>query len=208
MLNFIGNQFKRPEGLMGRLVSFLMKRGNLLAYVNLIKELEIRQGDKILEIGYGHGIGIDMICSEHNCFVTGIDFSELMFKEANERNQQHIADKKVNLNFGDYLSFINENESFDKIFFINVIYFWDNLSKPFLKIRKELKEDGMLCIYMAHQDHLKKIKFTVDEIFNKYAIEHVVEELKSAGFGDITFNFNNGYYIKCKKHKISVSTLD
>lgn len=199
MLRFIGNQFRKPTGLSGRIISFLMKKGNRSAYDKIIPALEIKQGNKILEIGYGHGIGIDMICKNNDCLVTGIDFSELMFNEAKSRNKRHLENNKLALNLGDYLDFKYTPESFDKIFFINVIYFWDNLETPFKKIHEELKQSGKLYIYMASRDDLKKLKFTTDDIFNKYTMDYVSEALERTGFKNIDYKFDNGYYITCEK---------
>ena len=199
MLSFIGNQFKRPSGFGGKIISFLMKKGNRHAYDKMIPYLNIKSGDRILEIGYGHGVGIDKICSGYDCFVTGIDFSELMFKEAQKRNQQHINNNKLDLHFGDYMDFKVPGEQFDKIFFINVIYFWDRLEEPFRKIYGELKQNGQLLIYMAHRDDINRLKFTKDHIFNKYTIDVVTDKLSIAGFKDIKHQFDNGYFIECRK---------
>jgi cyclopropane fatty-acyl-phospholipid synthase-like methyltransferase len=199
MRNFISNQFRRPSGFWGRIVSALMKKGNKLNYIKLISELEIKSGDRILEIGYGHGLGINMIFKEFDCSITGIDFSELMYKEASSRNKKYLENGKLSLNFGDYLSFSAENNSFDKVFFINVIYFWKTLESPFIKIKNELKTDGVLCIYMAHRDDLNRLNFTSDNVFNKYTIEFVTEELKKYGFREIEYKFDRGYYIRCRK---------
>ena len=132
MLSFIGNQFRKPRGFWGRIIFFSMKKNNRFAYNKIVQELEIKQNDRVLEIGFGPGIGINMICKNFNCSVTGIDFSELMFREAQLRNKRHIENHKLVLNFGDYLDFKFPVESFDKIFFINVIYFWNNIEKPFI----------------------------------------------------------------------------
>ena len=51
---------------------------------------------------------------------------------------------------------------------------------------------------MSHRDDLNKLSFTDDAIFNKYHIEEVVEKLKNAGFNDIDYTFDHGYYVKCK----------
>jgi len=200
MLSFIGNQFKKPEGFGGKVISFMMKNANKIAYNKVIQILDISQNDRILEIGYGPGIGIDMIASSIDCHVTGIDFSELMFLEAQKRNITHLENKKVDLHFGDFLNYESGGNYYDKIFCINVIYFWDNLEKPFLKIKSELKDGGVFCIYMAHRDNLKKMKFTKDDIFNKYSIMQVTDELKSAGFANIEYRYDNGYLITCRKN--------
>ena len=79
------------------------------------------------------------------------------------------------------------------------MYFWDNLDKPFKKIKEELKQNGKLFIYMATSEYLNKHKFTKDDIFNKYTIDYVSQELKRAGMKNINYKFDNGYYITCEK---------
>lgn len=199
MLRQIGNQFRKPSGFLGRIISFLMKKGNVHAYLKIIPLLNIKKGDHILEIGYGHGIGIEMISKNHDCIVTGVDFSELMFHESQTRNKKHIQENKVKLDYGDYLELPFPPESFDQIFFINVIYFWDNIQAAFQKIKKELKPNGSFCFYMVKPEDLRKMKFTLDDIFHKYEIDFVVKELEQAGFKNIEYQFDIGYFVKCTK---------
>ena len=200
MYRLIGNQFRRPAGLLGRIISRIMIKGNSYEYDKLIPELDIRPNQRLLEIGYGHGLGIERISSKYDCFVDGIDFSELMLKEATKRNRNHIQNKKVELFHGDFLVAKMNPDKYDRVFCLNVIYFWDNLDLPFLKIKTALKDGGLLCMFMAHKDFIAKMKFTLDGIFNKYAIDEVVSKLISAGFVDITYDLeNNGYIIKCRK---------
>lgn len=199
MYRFIGNQFRKPTGFFGRIISGLMKTGNRSIYEKLIPEMMIQPQDKIFEIGYGHGLGVDRIASGFDCYITGIDFSELMFREATQRNQKHIDQQKVVLYFGDFLGAEMVSNLYDKIFCINVIYFWDRLEEPFFKIWSGLKEGGLFCLYMARSKDLEKLKFTKDDIFHRYSIEQVVDQLKSAGFGDIQYHDDHGYYIRCKK---------
>jgi hypothetical protein len=52
---------------------------------------------------------------------------------------------------------------------------------------------------MESKDDLSKVKFTIDDIFNKYSIEQVTEALKSVGFKESEYYFKKGYYIKAKK---------
>lgn len=198
MLRTIAKQFRRPSGFLGKLASKFMQKGNLKAYEKLFKFLTIQDNQKIFEIGYGHGLGIENILSKHNCFVSGIDFSKLMYKQASKRNQQYIAQNKAKLHFGDFLEFEMEEKLYDKVFCINVVYFWNDLLLPFTKIRKSLKKDGTFCFYMAHKDELGKIKFATDGIFNKRTIEEVTDKLKEAGFSSIEHEYYKGYFVTCK----------
>ncbi len=200
MLGFIGNQFRKPSGLVGRVVSRIMVKGNSHEYDRLIPELDIKKNDRLLEIGYGHGMGVERIASYYDCNVSGIDFSELMFREASKRNRKHIQNKRVELYFGNFLTSELAQNQYDKVFCLNVIYFWDELDKPFSRIKSILKDGGLLCMYMAHRDLLNKVKFTKDGIFNKYDIAEVVDKLRFAGFKEISYNLeNSGYIIKCRR---------
>lgn len=200
MFRKIGMQFKKPTGFLGRLVSSLMIKGNRSVYENVLKDLKIHSNDKILEIGYGPGIGINLTSRRtESCEIYGIDFSELMYTRATKRNKQFIDNKRVHLLFGDFVETEIGTSGFDKIFCINVVYFWDNLQKPFDRVKSLLKDDGIFCLYMAKKDDLTKLKFTEDDIFNKYSIDQISEALKSAGFREFEYYFKKGYYIKVKK---------
>lgn len=199
MKRIIANQFRRPTGILGRVISAMMKKGNIAEYYKVIPLLDIKKGETIYEIGYGHGLGIDKIIATHDCEIHGIDFSNLMFKEATKRNKKHIDVGRVALDFGDFTTAPVKHNYYNKIFCLNVIYFWKSLEEPFMKINEMLTNDGVFCMYIAHPDMLRSLKFTIDEVFNKYTIEQVVEALKKYGFRDISYTLDRGYFIKCVK---------
>jgi ubiquinone/menaquinone biosynthesis C-methylase UbiE len=194
-------QFKKPTGFWGKIVSAFMIKGNKYAYEKLIREFDIQQNDTILEIGYGPGWGIKYLTKMHeSCSIYGVDFSELMFTKASRVNKKTIDDNKVKLLFGDFLDVDFANNHFDKIFCINVVYFWEDLQKPFVKIHSLLQDEGKFSIFMAKKEDLNRFKFTVDDVFNKYALEQVIENLKMAGFSNSSFNAERrGYFITAVK---------
>jgi SAM-dependent methyltransferase len=195
----IASQFKKPSGLFGVFISNLMIRGNRRNYYILVKDLNVHTNDKILEIGYGPGFGINLIAEKcESCIIHGIDFSKLMYKRASERNKKYIDDKKVKLFVGDFLKDKIDGDNYDKVFCVNVVYFWDELQQPFERIRSLLKKGGLFCFYMAHKDFLIKKK-SPDEIFNKYSIEQIVAAIKLAGFSKVEYYFENGYYVKSER---------
>jgi len=200
MQRIIGNQYKKPTGILGKIIAHKMIKGNIHDYERVISQLNIKQNDRLFEIGYGIGFGVDKISSDYDCFVSGIDFSKVMFNIATKRNRKHIENKKVELLYGDFLGSAIISGSFDTVFCLNVIYFWDKLDEPFSKINALLKKGGLLCIFMCHRDFMNTVKFTKDGIFNKYSIEEVVDKLKSAGFESIRYDYaKKGYVIKCRK---------
>jgi cyclopropane fatty-acyl-phospholipid synthase-like methyltransferase len=174
-----------------------MIKGNKANYEKLIKDLDLQPGDKLLEIGYGPGLGINMIAKAcTSCIIHGIDFSKLMYQRARRYNKQYLDDSSVLLQYGDFLKTPVVSSEYDKIFCLNVVYFWNELQEPFKKVLSLLKAGGTFYIYMADRDALKKAP---DAVFNKYSIEQVVDALKSVGFANVEHYSEKGYYIKAKK---------
>jgi ubiquinone/menaquinone biosynthesis C-methylase UbiE len=197
--NFIARQFKRPSGWFGNFSSRIMVKGNRNKYNSLIKDMDLQPNDKLLEIGFGPGMGIQMISQLcESCTIHGIDFSKLMYKKASKLNQSDIDKHKVQLQYGDFLNIPLAQNQYDKIFCLNVIYFWDELIKPFEKSLSLLKTGGIFCIYM-HDANTLIDKKVPDSVFNKYSIEQVVAVLRSAGFTGIEHYSKKGHYIKAKK---------
>ena len=134
----IGEQLKKPKGIVGRFyISKLMKKSNQIVYDAMLEQLELNQNDKIFEIGYGNGLGVNMIATNFDCLIEGVDFSKLMYNEARKRNKEHIENKKVKLYYGDFLKYNLPENCYDKIYCLNVVYFWDDLKIPFSKIYKD-----------------------------------------------------------------------
>ena len=197
MLKKIAEQFRKPAGLGGKIVSGLMEKGNRIACDKLLEKHYSVTNGRILEIGYGPGYGIQMVYSSNpERQIEGIDFSELMFKKCSLRHKKLITAGKLKLYHGDFLSFDFGEKKYDQIFCINVIYFWEELEKPFRKIFDLLNKEGTFCFYFSHKNDLNKLKFTKEEIFNKYDIEIVKEKLKLAGFDEVESIFDHGYFIK------------
>ena len=73
---FIASQFKKPTGLFGIFTSNMMVKNNQKNYDNMIKDLDLQPHDKLLEIGYGPGIGIRMIAETMSLLV---QFTALIF---------------------------------------------------------------------------------------------------------------------------------
>jgi cyclopropane fatty-acyl-phospholipid synthase-like methyltransferase len=195
----IAYQFKKPTGFLGIFTANLMAKNNQKNYDRLIMDLDLQPQDKLLEIGYGPGIGIRLIAEKcSTCTIHGIDFSKLMYKRASKYNKQYIDAGRVQLQHGDFLHVPVAQNEYDKIFCLNVVYFWNELRAPFEKVHSLLKQSGSLHIYMADKQVLLEKK-APDSVFNKYSIEQVEEALKAAGFTSVEHAIEKGYYIKAKK---------
>lgn len=198
MLEALGQQLRKPSGLFGRVVSRMMDARNRNFYLRIISEMRIQNGDRVYEIGYGPGLGVHMIASKiSDCTISGIDFSELMVKMASKRNKRFIEEGRVSLKYGDLLTADTTAERYDKIFCVNVIYFWKDLKPVFQKIHSMLSGEGSFYIFMTPAKDLDG-GFAVE--FNKYPIEEVVAALKESGFKNVRYKLEDGYYIRSNKN--------
>jgi ubiquinone/menaquinone biosynthesis C-methylase UbiE len=87
----------------------------------IVERLDIRPGDRVLEIGCGHGVAATMVCERlQDGFLTAVDRSPKMIDAATRRNADHVAAGRA-----EFLVMGLENlelgrRRFDKIFAVRV----------------------------------------------------------------------------------------
>lgn len=204
MKSLLARQFRKPEGVLGSIISRLMAVGNRGAYAGIVKIMDLRGGESIFEIGYGPGDGIRTILSSTDCSFRGMDFSPLMHSRAVKRNHTYVESGRAVFECGDFLDFKPGKAKYDRVFFINVIYFWKDIRKPIRKIYGMLSKGGLICFYMADGADLEKSGITATDVFNKHALPAVKKELMAAGFGKVKVvsekhNAFRGHFISAVK---------
>jgi ubiquinone/menaquinone biosynthesis C-methylase UbiE len=66
--------FGRPQGFLGRLGGLIMARMNREAGEQVVDLLEVRPGDRVLEIGFGPGVAIQrLVVRTPGGFIAGVD---------------------------------------------------------------------------------------------------------------------------------------
>jgi len=82
----LASQFGRPQGFVGQVVGALMARTNRELNAWTVGLLEVAPGDRFLEIGFGPGVGVELVCRRTGAaVVTGVDHSEVMVQRASGR---------------------------------------------------------------------------------------------------------------------------
>jgi SAM-dependent methyltransferase len=167
---------------MGRYIIRFLKK-NQPEYDELDPLLKLNKDDIVLEIGYGLGKGIYDYSMKYDCTFHGIDFSRLMYSKASRLNREKINLGKVILRCADFDHYQYENDTFHCIYFLNVIYFWNEIQSRLKKIFNMLKQNGKVIIFMADAECFKDVKqFEGETIFFRYCIADVVNEMEKTGF--------------------------
>lgn len=178
----MARQLRRPSGGMGNKVGGMMNKANSFLYDSTLSVMQPGDGDQILEIGFGNGKFFDRIFSAaSNLRVRGIDFSSTMVKAAQQNNQEAISGGRLELISGSSEAMPFADGSFDKIFCINVVYFWDNPQTHLQEIKRVLKPGGKFYVTIRTRESMEKMPFTRFG-FKKYSRETWEAQVTAAGF--------------------------
>lgn len=183
----IAKQLRQPTGWLGRLVGFFL-RINREGTDWTVGLLDIQPADHVLEIGFGTGYGIRKAAAlASRGRVAGIDFSETMVRQARAHNEAAIAAGLVDLQLGDASALPYPDNSFDKVFATNVVYFWREPLANVKELLRVMKPGGRLALYVIAKEELAEYKLTQTGVYTLYTGDDLVRLLTQAGFRNARF---------------------
>ena len=124
--------FGRPTGLLGRLGGRIMARTNGAFARSAIGLLDVRPDDRVLEVGFGPGVGIDR--------------SREMVEQATARNAEAIGRGVVDLHHGSVESLPFEDGAFDAALAINSLQVWPDARAGLREIGRVLRPGGRMAL--------------------------------------------------------------
>jgi ubiquinone/menaquinone biosynthesis C-methylase UbiE len=139
--------FGRPKGVLGRLGGVIMARMNRDAAEQVIEMLDIRPDDKVLEVGFGPGVAIQLLLHRiPTGSVAGVDQSQEMVRQAAARNADALRSGRVDLRYGSVERLPFADETFDKALAINSMQAWPDARAGLREIRRVLKHGGNVAL--------------------------------------------------------------
>jgi ubiquinone/menaquinone biosynthesis C-methylase UbiE len=161
--------FGRPKGVLGRLGGAIMARVNRDAAAQVIEVLDVRPDDKVLEVGFGPGVAVQLLLRRVPAgSVSGVDLSQEMVRQAAARNADALRNRRADLRYGSVERLPFADETFDKALAINSMQAWPDAHAGLREIRRVLKHGGNVAL-----------GFTVN---SGQPMEGVMESLAAAGF--------------------------
>lgn len=183
-MHLLTKQLEKPQGYFGNLIGWAMAHKNEESSAYMLEKLDVKPTEKLLEVGFGAGRTIEQVSGflEEEGHLVGLDHSEVMFKQAVQRNTLAISRGNVELYCSCLWDFEGPEDYFDTVYASNVHQFWDNPTTEFRFMRELLKEGGKLV--MVFQPKRGK---TEEEILQEATT--VTEQYINAGFERIEVDY-------------------
>lgn len=174
--NILMRMFGRPRGILGRLGGVIMARMNQKCATWVIHLLEVQPNDRILEIGFGPGVGIDLLAkAAPKGYVAGVDPSQEMVDQARVRNAQAIIRGHVDLRYGSAESLPFDDNTFNKALAINSMQMWADAAAGLREIRRVMQAGGRMALGFTPYSGQQKIGLTEKLTAAGLTGAHVVE---------------------------------
>lgn len=187
-LQELASQLRQPTGEKGIMIGNMMDVTNIKMSKHSIDHLQLKNNLSVLELGHGKcGHMTYLINKAENLNYHGLEISELMHQEALKQNPKAVADKQATFSLFDGKNIPFQNETFNRIFTVNTIYFWENPGSYIKEIYRILSDNGIFNITFAHKDFMQQLPFTQFE-FTLYNIEEVIQLINSSPFSKTEIN--------------------
>jgi SAM-dependent methyltransferase len=147
----------------------------------LLERLDVRAGQRVLEIGCGPGHALrEAARRARGGHVVGIDASEPMARLSRRRNRRSIARGVVEVRAGDVASLSLEGATFDRILSVHCIYFWRDVEAVLTKLAAALRPGGQLVLAFRPEGDDIPARFG-DATYRFPRVDRIADALDRAG---------------------------
>jgi ubiquinone/menaquinone biosynthesis C-methylase UbiE len=161
--------------------------GGLEATQELAKQMELRAGLRLLDVGSGIGGPARYFAAEHGCKVTGIDLTEEFVRVAAGLTKRTKLDGLVEFRQGSALQLPLAADTFDRAYMIHVGMNIADKAGIFREVRRVLKPDGLFTIFDIMRIGDGQIRYPVpwalaEETSSVAMVKDYRDALQLAGF--------------------------
>ena len=140
-------QLGKPEGAVGVEIALRMNALNRRINEAVHDRLELTAGMRVLEIGFGNGRLLPALMRRaEGLDYVGVDVSPTMVEEARRFNAPLVAAGRAAFHLADAERLPVADASCDRVFAVNVVYFWPDPTRPLSEIRRAVRLDGVSVV--------------------------------------------------------------
>jgi ubiquinone/menaquinone biosynthesis C-methylase UbiE len=177
----------KPEGEAGSALGEMLNRANASVTEAVYQRLHFKPGDHVLEIGFGNGKLLPALLAHvDDLTYVGVDIAATMVAEAIAFNADVVASGRAAFHLASVDAIPCADGSFDKIFAVNVFYFWPDAVRALCEMRRVLQPAGISIIAAVTPDTAATAPFAREEWgFRTYDGETLIALHCEAGFGQV-----------------------
>lgn len=177
----VASQLGNPSGPLGSVVARVLNRGNAPTITAAVAALDLPEQATVADIGFGGGLGLDLLLAATSGVVHGIEPSADMVKRASRTHSVAISRGRLQLHTATMDALPFDADALDAWISLNTIYFIPNLGPAFADAHRVLKPSGRGVIGLADPDWLGSRPFAKHGFIVRTA-DAVTAELNQAGF--------------------------
>jgi arsenite methyltransferase len=176
----LSRQLSHPSGPGGKVVARLMNRGNRTLNDRVIARLDVKWGDRVLDLGFGGGLTFAPLW-ERGATVVAIDRAEDMVAAARARFADAVAAGRLELHAGDVARLPLADGAVDRVLTVNTVYFWSDLAAAFREVRRVLAPGGRLVVAIRDRAVMRRLD---PRVFTLRSPDDLAAALRDAGFAE------------------------
>jgi SAM-dependent methyltransferase len=143
----VARQFGNPTGAPGRVAGWVMGRrtSNVQRSRWAVDLLDLRPGERLLEVGCGPGVAIAAAATRGGT-VVGVDRSKVMIGQARRRNRRAVRDGRVALFVAPVERLPAFDVPFDGVLAVNTVGHWDDPIDGLAALKRVLRSGGRIAV--------------------------------------------------------------
>jgi SAM-dependent methyltransferase len=196
-LEVMERNFRRPSGLAGRFIGHVMALQHRSLTVWTIEQMNIAAGDRILDIGCGSGMAIQLMAAEADQgTLAGIDYSPEMVTQASRRNAPAVNAGRVEIRPGDAMNLPYPDASFDHVTAIETFYFWPDPKRGLAEAHRVLKPGGQVVVTLEMSREVSADPSMIQRLFgNRFTARSERDGLHIVSGADLTKSLTDAGFI-------------
>lgn len=181
----IAAQLSRPRGWFGRAVmTRVLNRGNRALIEATLDGLELAPGCRLLDVGFGGGLLLELAHRRGVRRLAGVDPSEAAVAFLRSRpGRLKGAELRLELGVAEALPF--DDASCDVVASTNTVYFWSDLARVFSELRRVLAPGGVLTVGFSSAAKLRGFGTITRHGFHFHDERELAAAAAGAGFASV-----------------------